>query len=131
MSKPIRKVEIETAEGIRSEVDALVDLGSFDSLIREDCVPPGASIFRFKTPSSYGTAAKGGRLGAVGKIYLMVTLEGHPIDLHATVCPDLSGQLIIGAGIMQMWDISIQNDNGHTKVIVGRDRNDPDIQTVL
>ncbi len=39
--------------------------------------------------------------------------------------------MLIGAGLMQMWDISIRNKNGHTKIHVGHDMNDPDIQTVL
>lgn len=131
MSKPTRKVEIETVEGFRTEASALIDSGSFHSLIQADCVPNGALIFRYKEPKTFGTAQEGGKLVSVGKIYLIVHLEGHSIDLDASVCPDLTAQVIIGAGEMQRWDISIQNANGHTSIHIGHDLNDPDIQTVL
>ena len=45
----------------------------------------------------------------------------------ALVSPDLSQEMIVGAGTMQKWDISIINRNGHTEVTVGRDMHDPDI----
>jgi len=52
------------------------------------------------------------------------------IESQALVSPDLSQEMIIGAGTMQEWDITIRNQNGHTEVVVGKDLRDPDVQEV-
>jgi len=40
MSKPIREVQIKAATGSKGSVDAVVDSGSFYTIIREDRIPP-------------------------------------------------------------------------------------------
>ncbi len=131
MSKPVREVEIETVEGATARLKAVLDTGSFHTLIHEKCLPKNSLILRYKEPHSYGTAHPAGRLSTIGKVGLNVSIEGHTIEIEAKVCPELSADMIIGAGAMQMWDITIQNDNGHTTIRVAHDMNDPDIQTVL
>lgn len=58
-------------------------------------------------------------------------MENHDILVPAFVAPSLSAEMIIGAGVMQMWDITIKNDNGQAAIHIGRDMNDPDTQSVL
>ncbi len=132
MSKPTRDVEIETPEGKRGNVHAVLDTGSFYTIIREDVIPPSAIVMRLRRKESFGTARIGGaKLVATGAILLKIYLEGHWIRGEALVAPHLGSDMLIGAGLMQMWDISIKNSNGHTSVHIGRDMQDPDIQTVL
>jgi hypothetical protein len=38
--------------------------------------------------------------------------------------------MLIGAEMMQAWDICVRNVNGHTEVVMGRDLRDPDVQEV-
>ena len=40
---------------------------------------------------------------------------------HAPASPDLAQQMVIGAGTMQQWHITIDDENGETKVRVGLD----------
>lgn len=131
MSNPIIPSEIKTSEGNTARVEALIDSGAFHSLIREDKLPPGTLVTRLRVPKMFGTAETGGTLTAVGTVYLELHIENHDIDLLAFVAPKLSTDLIIGAGEMQKWDISIHNDNGHTTVHIGRDLNDPHTRLVL
>ena len=131
MSKPTRDVEIETADGKKAGVHAVLDTGSFYTIVREDCLPKGALVSKFKKKEIFGTARRGGKLSSIGFIPIKICLEGHWISGEARVAPELGSEMLIGAGLMQMWDISIKNKNGHTRIIVGRDMQDPDIQTVL
>lgn len=130
MSKPIREVEIKTAEGKKAAVDAVLDSGSFYSVIREDCLPRGVNVLKLKHRKMFGTARRGGKLPVTAQIVLDIRLEGRWIEGEFLVSPSLGSDMLIGAGLMQMWDISIKNKNGHTKILVGRDMNDPDIQAV-
>jgi len=55
-------------------------------------------------------------------------------DKHITdeirVSPNLKRELILGAGIMQKWDISIEQRKGATRVTIKKDMHDPDITAV-
>lgn len=130
MSKPVREVEVTTVEEASASVQALLDTGSFFTLIREDRLPAGTQVPRYRKPKVFGTAARGGTIEVIGAVHLGVNLEGHPIEVEALVVPALTSEMILGAGAMQMWDISIRNKNGATAVEVGRDLNDPEIQVV-
>ena len=43
----------------------------------------------------------------------------------------LAQEMLVGAGTMQKWDISIVTQRGLTEVFVGRDMRDPDINDVV
>ncbi|OGH55944.1 MAG: hypothetical protein A3G34_01995 [Candidatus Lindowbacteria bacterium RIFCSPLOWO2_12_FULL_62_27] len=131
MSKPVREVEVTTTEECKGRVRALVDSGSYHTFIREDKVPAGALVVKMKSPKLFGQAELDTKLVAIGTIYLQIHIENHDIDAHAFVSPKLTVDMIIGAGDMQRWDISVVNDNGHTSLRIGHDLNDPDVQTVL
>lgn len=130
MSKPIRTIKVKTMDGKRAEVEALIDTGSFYTIIRQDCVPPGAKVVRYRTVERLGTAGKSGQVRIVASAEMILEVEGHPINDDVRISPDLKREFVLGAKTMQAWDISVKNKNGHTKVVVGRDMNDPDIQAV-
>lgn len=131
MSKPIRGVEINTTADKNTSLDAVFDTGSFYTIIREDCLPSGTVIERYKHEKKFGMARRGAKIRITGAVHLEIKVEKHWIDGDVLVAPSLSSAMLIGAGLMQMWDISIKNKNGHTIIHIGRDMNDPDIQTVL
>jgi len=132
VSKPIRDVDIETANGKKTCVSAVLDSGSFYTIIRQDCLPRGAVVETLKVKQKFGTAKRrGGKLVVTAVVYLKMRVEGRWISDEAKVAPDLGSEMLIGAKTMQAWDITIKNKNGRTTIHVGHDMNDPDIQTVL
>jgi hypothetical protein len=128
--KPILDVEIRTLDDQSAAVRAVFDTGSFYTIVREDRVPSHASVVHRKVVRTFRGAAKGSVLTVVGEVSLVLSVGGRELDDVALVSPDLSQELIVGAGTMQKWDISLINKNGHTEVSVGRDMNDPDITEV-
>ncbi|MBI2061727.1 MAG: hypothetical protein HYT87_18455 [Nitrospirae bacterium] len=130
MSKPIRPVRITTANGKKTVLHAVVDTGSFHTIVRSDVLPAGTPIHPSVIAKQLRTAGKGGKVRISGGTYLVLLLEGKLIDTHALVSPDLHQPMIIGAGTMQMWDVSVLNKNGDTQVRVGRDMRDPEITEV-
>lgn len=66
-------------------------------------------------PQEFNTAAKAGKLLVTGDIPLMITIGDRMVDDLVLISPDLSQEMIIGAGTMQKWDISIENRNGAHK----------------
>lgn len=130
MSKPVRKVRLITAGEKRVATEALIDSGSFRTLIRADILPKGTPIMPFAGPKQFRTAGRGGRIRVQGITYLVIFLEGKMIDAHALVSKDLHREMLIGADAMQMWDIDSRNRNGSTRVVVGRDMRDPEITEV-
>lgn len=127
MSKPTLDIQIATPDEKTATVKAVFDTGSFYTILREDKVPAGAVVLKRKTPRIFRTAAKGTRLLATGEVSLVLTIGGKQVDDVALVSADLSQEMLVGAGTMQKWDISIVNRNGHTDVTVGRQMHDPDI----
>lgn len=130
MSKPICKIEIRTVTGKRANVNAVLDTGSFYTIVRESCLPQKAQVTHTKK-EFFETARRGSKLEVTGSIVLKMKIATHWVRGEALVAPNLGAEMLIGAGLMQMWDISIRNLNGHTSIRVGRDMNDPEIQTVL
>ena len=61
---------------------------------------------------------------------LVLTIGDKQIEGSAHVSPDLSQEMLVGAGTMQMWDLSIINRNGKTEISVARDMHDPQITEV-
>ena len=130
MSKPVRDIDIRTKDGKRGEVQALIDSGSFYTIIRQDCLPKGTAVVKYKTTEKLGMAGKTGQIRVVAETGIIMRLEGHPIQDTVFISPDLKREFIIGAKTMQAWDITIKNKNGHTAIHVGHDMNDPDVQAV-
>lgn len=130
MSKPILNVKITTPNEKKGTVNALFDTGSFYTIIRRDCFPEGGSIFEFAKAKRFGTAGQRGKIRIVGETNLVVSIGNRMINTSAFVSPDLKREMLIGAGTMQMWDITIRNRKGKTIVLVGRDMRDPEITEI-
>lgn len=130
MTKPVVQVELRTFDGKSGRARAVVDTGAYRSLIREDCLPLGATVVPSAPPRELKTAAQGGKLRVVGVVVLSIEVGDRMIEGEVLVSPDLSQEMLIGAEMMQAWDISVRNANGHTEVHVGRDLRDPDVQEV-
>lgn len=130
MSKPIRDVKIATRDAKTGQVNALLDTGSFFSIVRADKVPEGAMVVPFASPQKFKTATRQGTLHVTGEIPLMLTLEGKLIEDSVLVSPDLGRDMLIGAKTMQAWDISVVHSNARTEIRVGRDLRDPEITEV-
>jgi hypothetical protein len=131
MSKPHLDVILTTADGKTSTANAVFDTGSYYSLLRGDKVPPGAIVTKQIPPQTFGTAAKGGQFSTTGVLPVILGIGDSEIDDVVLVAPELSVELIVGAGTMQKWDISVVTRNGRTEVLVGRDRRDPALTAVV
>ncbi len=131
MSKPVINIKLTTLERKTIGVEALLDTGSFYSIIRQDRLPQKAKYLRYRTPEYFRAAAKGSRLRVVGVTELVMTIGRKRVRDGVLVSPDLSRQMIVGAGTMQKWDIGIRNLNGKTRITVGRDMRDPDTTEVV
>jgi hypothetical protein len=129
VSKPVRDILISTPDEKSAEVKAVFDTGSFYTILRADRVPSSAAIVKRKHPLS-PRAADGSKLAAVGEVSLVPVIGKHRIIDMALVSPDLAQEMIVGAGTMQKWGISVLNRNGHTEVRVGLDMRDPDVVEV-
>jgi hypothetical protein len=127
MAKPIQEIRITTPDDKSAMVKAVFDSGSFYTILREDKVPAGASVLKRKHPRSFRTAARGGSFSATGELPLVLTIGDREVDDLALVSSDISQEMLVGAGTMQKWDISIVNRAGRTEVAVGRDMHDPDV----
>ena len=130
MTKPVLQIGITSAEGKSRTLNAVFDTGSFHTLLREDRIPEGATVITRKDPHVFRTAARGQRFKAVAEIPLVLTIGDKAVLDVALVSPDLSQEMLVGAGTMQKWDISIMTRNGRTEVSVGRHMRDPDITAV-
>jgi hypothetical protein len=131
MSRPMQEIKITTADEKSATVRAVFDSGSFYTIVREDKVPGGGNVGRLKKPRTFRAAAKGASLSATGEVYLVLTIGDRQVDDVALVSPQLSQEMLIGAGTMQKWDISIVTRKGRTDVAVGRDMRDPDLNEVV
>ncbi|MBI2891218.1 MAG: hypothetical protein HYY13_10600 [Nitrospirae bacterium] len=129
MGKPIRPVRISTLDEKTADIRAVIDSGSFYTIVRQDRLPATRSVFLQTSPLEL-RAAQGGKLRVTGEIPLVIVLEGKQIRDSALVSPDLVQDMLIGAGTMQKWHIAILNNNGETTVRVGLDMRDPDITEV-
>ncbi|MBI4601255.1 MAG: hypothetical protein HY721_04760 [Planctomycetes bacterium] len=130
MSKPILDVKITSPEEKSSRVKAVFDSGSFFSVLRQDKVPPGAATVGLKTPRRFRAAGKGTQVSATAEITLVLAIGGKEIEDAVLISPDLTQEMLVGAGTMQKWDISILNRSGRTEVTVGRDMHDPELTGV-
>lgn len=130
MTKPIRKVQLITMDGRSKTVSGRFDTGSFHTIVRPAALPEGAVVSSLAHPEELRTAAAGGRLRVTGAIVLYLQIGRKRIREDVDVSPDLSRDLLIGAGTMQKWDITVRNTNGSTEVVVGRHVADPEVTEV-
>ncbi len=131
MSKPLQTVTLTSTDQRQRRVPALFDSGSFYTIVREDCLPSSKAVLRYKVPRQLGTASKGGKVTVVGVTFLVIGIGKKKINESALVAKGLSREMIIGAGAMQAWDITLHNRNGSTRVHVGHDMRDPEITEVI
>jgi len=130
MSKPVLDIILTTPDEATASVKAVFDTGSFYSILREDKVPPGSRVIPRKTPRTFRAAAIGMTLRATGELPVMLAIGDRKIDDVVLVGADLAQEMLIGAGMMQKWDISIITRKGRTEVVVGWDMRDPDLTEV-
>jgi hypothetical protein len=130
MSKPVMPVTITNSRRKSVTIPAVFDSGSFYTLIRRDCLPAGTSLEPLAAPRMLRAASRGSRLRVTGTAVLVITVGGKKVLDYALVSPDLAREMIIGAGTMQQWDITIRNQNGRTRIVVARDMEDPEITEV-
>lgn len=130
MSKPIMEVMLRSIGGGRSKAHAVFDTGSHYSIIQESKLPPGTQVYRYPKAEVLKTAAVGGRLSVTGTTVLFIQIGRRVIRHEVLVSPNLSKEMLVGAGTMQEWDISVRNGGGRTRVNVGKDVRDPDVTEV-
>lgn len=130
MSEPVLDVVLTIPEGAQSKAKAVVDSGSFFTIVRQDVLPPGTTVARYAQTKILQTAKRGSQMQMIGETTLVIGIAGKEIVTHSAVCADLNRDMIIGAETMQSWDISIVNRNGSTEVLVGRDLHDPEITEI-
>ena len=135
MSEPIYDIRISTPDGDSNPVLAVFDSGSFYTVVREDKVPQSATVEQRKKPALFRAAAKGSRVSVTGSVHLVLTVLDSSgvekeVDDVALVSPDLTQEMLVGAGTMQKWDISISNRDGVTRLEIGRDMHDADLTAI-
>lgn len=121
------EVVLTTRDEKSGYVKAVLDSGSFFSIIRKNKVPEGAQVVWWTSPQEFKTAAGGGKLKVIGELPLIITMDEKMVEDSVLISPELSQEMLIGAKTMQAWDISIINRDGETQIVVGRDIRDPDI----
>lgn len=129
MSKPVFEIEITAPENNKTKLRAVFDSGAFPTIIREDKLPP-TPIIKYHQPEIYGGAVQGSKLNVIGWCRLIVEYNGRMFYTFAEVAPQLSAEMLIGAGDMQKWDISIINKNGKTDIAIGHDMRDPELNII-
>ncbi|MCH8317605.1 MAG: hypothetical protein IIA88_03795 [Bacteroidetes bacterium] len=127
MSKPILNIEFITPDDKKGEAKALFDSGSFPTILRENMLPKGTKLLTYKKKREFGLADRKGKIEVTASITLIIKIGNKMIETSAFISPDLKRELLIGAGTMQTWDISIKNKNGKTFIVVGLDMRDEDI----
>lgn len=121
------EVVLTTRDEKSGYVKAVLDSGSFFSIIRENKVPEGAQVVWWTSPQEFKTATQDGKVKVIGELPLIITMNEKMVEDSVLISPELSQEMLIGAKTMQAWDISIINRDGKTQIIVGRDIRDPDI----
>ena len=130
MGKPIQTLTVRDVADRPATVRAVFDTGSHFTIVRESCLPAGAQVLKYAKPKDMRTATQGGPLSITGATQLVIEIGDKQVQDEVLVAPQLGQEMLVGAGTMQKWDISIQNENGHTRVVVGKDLRDPDITEV-
>ncbi len=130
MSKPVMEVVVRSMLGGRAKVRAVFDTGSHFSIIQESKLPARTTVLGYPKPERLKTAARGGRLEITGTTVLYIQIGRKVVRHEVLVSPELSQEMLIGAGTLQEWDICVRNGGGRTRVTVGRDVRDPEVTEV-
>lgn len=131
MGKPVLEIDFITPEGKKGRARAVLDSGSFYTIIQKSLLPKTTKLITYKKRREFGTAGKRGKISVTDTTRLILLIGNKMIDVPAFVSPDLRSDLLIGAEAMQSWDISIRNKNGKTIIHVGHDMRDPEITEIL
>lgn len=126
----MENVTLKTTDDQVVQTTALFDTGSFYTIIREDILPSGTPVLRYREDKVFGTAGKEGQVRIQSVTELIVSIGNKMISTRAYISPDLRREFLIGAETMQAWDISVHTTNGKTEVRVGHDMRDPEITEV-
>ena len=126
--KPLFPVTIMSLNNTSTDLKAVFDSGSFYTIIREDMLPRDTVVI--KEEITFRTANKQGGLKVIGQTILKIIIGEKMIQGAVLVSAELGSDMLIGAGLMQSWDISIMNDKGVTKINVAHDMRDPEITEV-
>jgi len=111
-----RSLRIRSSKGVL-EVKALFDTGASSTVIRKEVAEEIGHIL--PTGVREVTLADGKtKLKVLGYIPISTTIEGSPIDDIAYVIEELAEELIIGAKVMEFYDIKL--DPSANRVIVGK-----------
>jgi len=113
-----------------NKVNALFDTGSFYTIVREDVLPETKFVHWYPIAKEFKTAGKVGKIEIKGRTVLVIEYNNRRIEDEVFISPDLNCEMIIGAGTMQKWDISVINGKGISKIFMGKDMRDPEITEV-
>lgn len=119
MGKIVKRCEIEGDKG-RKEVDVLFDSGASYSIIRKDVAEKVATILRFSKGMEF-TLANGKTPMHTREITILKILAVDKKDVSDDfyVVNELSRDVIVGADMMQTWDMHL-HPKRH-KITVGVD----------
>jgi len=127
--KPIFPVTVFSLNKTSADLKAVFDSGSFYTIIRADKLPVNTQVINQEI--SFGTANKKASLKVRGQTILVIKIGEKMVQGEVLVSDELGSDMLIGAGLMQTWDISILNTNGKTKINVTHDMRDPEINEVV
>ena len=111
-----RSLKVRSSKG-ESAVKALFDTGASFTVVRKEIAEKIGHIL--PTDVRQVTLADGKtKLDVLGYIPISTMLEGSPIDDIAYVIEELAEELIVGARVMEFYDIKL--DPSTNKIIVGK-----------
>lgn len=126
--KPVIPIKIISLNNTSKDINAVFDTGSFYNILRSDMLPAETMVIPYN--QSFRTANKKSSLSITGITNLIIQINDKMIRAEVLISSDLGSEMLLGAGTMQTWDISILNTNGKTKIKVEHDMRDPEITEV-
>ena len=127
--KPIFPVTVFSLNKTSADLKAVFDSGSFYTIVRADKLPLNTQVINQEI--TFGTANKKASLSVIGQTILVIKIGEKMVQGEVMVSDELGSDMLIGAGLMQTWDISIMNTNGKTQINVKHDMRDPEINEVV
>lgn len=111
-----RNLRVRSSKGAM-EVRALFDTGASFTVVRRDIAEKIGHILPTDVKEVVLADGKT-RLKVLGYVPISTVLEGSPVDDIAYVVEELAEELIIGAKVMEFYDIKL--DPSKNKIIVGK-----------
>ena len=127
--KPIFPVTVFSLNKTSADLKAVFDSGSFYTIVRADKLPLNTQVINQEI--TFGTDNKKASLSVIGQTILVIKIGEKMVQGEVMVSDELGSDMLIGAGLMQTWDISIMNTNGKTQINVKHDMRDPEINEVV